>query len=94
MPELFGSLLDREQHLPLHHPRAGFDDRVGELVPHWQGSDVEAVPADQPGAAVHQAELERPYPGVIAGPDHQHLPGIEAFHAHGVAGHRDLVAGP
>ena len=41
MGKLFGALLD-EQHLPLHHPRAGFDDRAGEYVPRWQGSGAEA----------------------------------------------------
>jgi hypothetical protein len=47
--EVFGQLLDGQEHLAFHHPRARLDGRVGELVLHRQGGGVEAVAADQPG---------------------------------------------
>jgi len=59
--QTFSPLLDGQEHLALHHPRAWLDDRVSELVLQRQRGGVEAVAADQPGA-LPAPTITRPAP--------------------------------
>ena len=70
--EIFGALLDAEQHLAFHDQTAGFHDQHVEHANRQRRAwRRDPVPADQPGPAVLGDERKDPHPVPVGEPDHE-----------------------